>query len=162
MIKDTATENLISFGALSFNPVITVDTLIQSLGFVLVVISLILVRRQMRASLFVEYTRRYSEIAERVASLYSKMIHANEISSEFSEEEIATARLYLNFLSEEYVLWKQRDISNYVWDIWQRETSEITRTSGFKVIWRKLRSEYDYFPEFQRHIDHMLRNSEPT
>ena len=112
-------------------------------------------------TVFLEFTRRYDEIAKHFA------IEMREESSAFDKayqekrnslsEDIRHALLrYFNLCSHEYFLSTQGFIDEEVWAVWTRDITAKLKRPLFHDAWAKARESYSSYPDFQAFMDKLL------
>ncbi|MEM8980436.1 MAG: hypothetical protein AAGD04_13190 [Pseudomonadota bacterium] len=126
---------------------------IALLGIALVVAGYFQAKRILRAHIFAEYTRRFSEIeAEFRMALAAEQSNQNAEYSNSVALQISV-RKYLNLCSEEYHLRRKGLIDDEVWSYWKRGMAAILNTSEFRVIVDPVIQEYEIiYPRFHRFL----------
>lgn len=137
--------------------VIKIGTLISAIvGILTLIIGIRIYRRQTNTQIFLEYTKRYSEIMESFPSdaRSARLSLTGEMPGRSDELSIAILR-YLNLCSEEYYLWKRHYLANDLWGIWEHELKRTLKSPLIVREWRNLRSEFLSYPEFLKFVENI-------
>ncbi len=109
--------------------------------------------RQCNAQVFLEYTKRYSEIMNKFPPDSRRARLDLFVEPPAASEELSLAVLrYLNLCSEEFYLCQKRYLSKNVWRIWE---AELKRTLCSPLVlreWKTLRAEFVSYPEFLDYV----------
>jgi hypothetical protein len=131
--------------------------LLTALGLVGTAVSILVAarvyRRQMNAQLFLEYTKRYEELANRwpQAMQAARVADAEDLPPPSEELRLGALR-YLALCSEEYYLWKRRYVSADFWNIWQVEIERCLRSPLYRREWPGLAEEFLSHEEFAQFV----------
>jgi hypothetical protein len=117
-------------------------------------IGLIVYYRQCNAMIFLEYTKRYSEVMNRfpAEALRARLDLTATLPEKSDELSLAVLR-YLNLCAEEFYLCKQKYLSQHVWKIWELELKRTLSSPLFVREWTELREEFRSFPEFLDYVN---------
>jgi hypothetical protein len=127
-----------------------------------IVFAFVFYRRQCNAQAFLEYTKRYADIMNSFPPEGRKArldVFGNPPPE--SEELSLSVLRYLNLCSEEFYLCKKSYLSIDVWRIWE---AELKRTLGSTLVvreWKKLRQEFQAYPEFLAYVELSQRQEMP-
>jgi hypothetical protein len=125
-----------------------------------IVVSMILVRDQLRTIVFLEYTKRFNKIMRRLP------VNARKPGSPYRlaalpegdrMEVVAVFRDYFNMCSEEMWLKSAGRIDSGTWNIWCDGMKDAARTPAFPEAWSELADEYRYHPKFRNFMDVLIR-----
>lgn len=109
-------------------------------------------KRQIRLTLYAEYTKRYQEIIFR----FPVDIFKNDFSYDnyLVEKEaiLRNMRVYFDLCSEEYFL--RNKLDNKVWKEWENGMIATFKCPAFKTAWEIFNSDkIDYFDTFKTYIN---------
>ena len=118
-----------------------------------VIAGFVFYRRQCNTQVFLEYTKRYSEIMNMFPhdSRRARLDLSADPPSESEELTLAVLR-YLNLCSEEYYLYENRYLSRDVWHIWEAELKRTLCSPLVSREWEKLRNEFLAYPDFLKYV----------
>ena len=123
------------------------------------------VRDQLRVTIFLEYTERYSKVMQSMPYMAREPGSGYELASQSEEERrrfLAVFREYLNLCSEEKWLHDQKRIDGPTWKIWEQGMLDVARFPPFREAWSLLQSEYSGYRDFQVFVTQtLLPNSAP-
>jgi hypothetical protein len=123
------------------------------------------VRDQMRVTIFLEYTERYSKVMQNMPYMAREPGSDYQLSAQSEEERrrvLAVFREYLNLCSEEKWLHDQKRIDGPTWKIWEQGMLDVARFPPFREAWSLLQSEYSGYRDFQVFVTQtLLPNSSP-
>jgi hypothetical protein len=113
------------------------------------------VRDQLRTSVFLTYTERYSKVMNEVPFEARQPGSGYRLASRPEDERIRVLgafREYFNLCSEEMWLHKHRRIDHETWSVWEQGMRQVARFPSFLEIWQILGAEYDYYGDFQHFV----------
>ena len=123
------------------------------------------VRDQLRVTIFLEYTKRYSKVMQSMPSMAREPGSGYQLASQSEEERrrvLAIFREYLNLCSEEKWLHDQNRIDEPTWRIWEQGMLDVACFPPFREAWSLLQSEYSGYRDFQVFVTQtLLPNSAP-
>lgn len=118
------------------------------------IIAVFVYYRQCNAQVFLEYTKRYSEIMNRFPPEALKArLNLLATPPEKSDELSLAILRYLNLCAEEFYLCKQKYLSSHVWGIWESELKRTLSSPLFIREWKELREEFRSYPEFLEYVE---------
>ncbi|MGA8408568.1 MAG: hypothetical protein WB680_15440 [Candidatus Acidiferrales bacterium] len=123
------------------------------------IVAIVLYRRQSNAQIFLEYTKRYSDVMNMFPpdGRKARLNLFAEPPAESNNLSLAVLR-YLNLCSEEFYLCKKKYLSNHVWKIWE---AELKRTLSSPLVVREwaagLSDEFQSYPEFLKYVEKAQR-----
>jgi hypothetical protein len=123
------------------------------------------VRDQLRVTIFLEYTKRYSKIMHHMPFEAREPGGGYRLASQPEDERnriLSVFREYLNMCSEEKWLNEHRRIDRATWSIWERGMRDTASFPSFSDAWRVLCSEYDAYPDFQKFVSNELLPNAPS
>lgn len=124
-----------------------------------IVVSMILVRDQLRTFVFLEYTKRFNQTMGKLPSAARKPgspFHIASLPGDDQLEVVAVFRDYFNMCSEEMWLKSSGRIDSGTWNIWSEGMKDAARTPAFSEAWAELADEYRYYPKFRKFIDTLI------
>jgi hypothetical protein len=132
--------------------------LLVAIATLSIFVGVFIYRRQCNAQVFLEYTKRYSEVMNRFPreGLKARLNLSAEPPEKSDELSLAVLR-YLNLCSEEFYLCKQKYLSNHVWGIWEDELKRTLSSPLFVREWEGLREEFRSYPEFLAYVEQAQR-----
>lgn len=117
------------------------------------------VRDQLRVTIFLEYTERYSKVMKSMPYMAREPGSGYQLTSQSEEERrrvLAIFREYLNLCSEEKWLHDQNRIDEPTWKIWEQGMLDVARFPSFGEAWSLLQSEYSGYRDFQVFVTQTL------
>ena len=119
---------------------------------------LVVYYRQCNAMIFIEYTKRYSEVINRfpAEALKARLDLTATLPQKSNDLSLAVLR-YLNLCAEEFYLCKRKYLSPHVWQIWESELKRTLSSPLFVREWVELREEFRSFPDFLDYVDAVQR-----
>jgi hypothetical protein len=124
-----------------------------------IVVGLNSVRDQLRVTIFLEYTKRYSKVMQHMPFEARDPGGRYGLTSQSKEERqriLSVFREYLNMCSEEKWLHDHRRIDNATWRIWERGMQDTASFPSFGDAWEVLCPEYDAYTDFQNFVINKL------
>ncbi len=122
------------------------------------------VRDQLRVTVFLTYTERYSKVMNGVPFEARRPGSDYQLDSRHAEEKarvLSAFREYFNLCSEEMWLREHRRIDRATWQIWERGMQQVARFPSFREAWEFLASEYAYYGRFQKFVTEGLLQRAP-
>lgn len=128
-----------------------------------IVVAIRVYRRQCNVQVFLEYTKRYTEImnAFPVEGRKARLDSFGEAPPQTDELSLAVLR-YLNLCSEEFHLCKRKYLSKDVWRIWEAELRRSLASTLIRREWTRLRDEFQSYPEFVEYVENAQRQAQPV
>lgn len=117
------------------------------------------VRDQLRVTIFLEYTERYSKIMQNMPYAAREPGSGYQLASQPEEESrrvLTIFREYLNLCSEEKWLHDKNRIDGPTWKIWEQGMQDVARFPPFREAWSLLESEYIGYHDFQVFVTEKL------
>jgi hypothetical protein len=122
------------------------------------------VRDQLRVTIFLEYTERYSKVMQNMPYMAREPGSGYQLASHSEEERrrvLAVFREYLNLCSEEKWLHDQKRIDGPTWKIWEQGMLDVARFPPFREAWSLLQTEYGGYRDFQFFVTKVLLPNSP-
>ena len=110
------------------------------------------VRDQLRVTVFLTYTERYTKVMNGLPFEARRPEGKYQLSSRPVEEidrVLSAFREYFNLCSEEMWLREHRRIDQATWSIWERGMRQVALFPSFGEAWEFLACEYEYYGRFQ-------------
>jgi hypothetical protein len=120
------------------------------------------VRDQLRVTIFLEYTKRYSKVMQHMPFEAREPGGRYRLASQPKDERhriLSVFREYLNMCSEEKWLHDHRRIDHAIWSIWERGMRDTASFPSFGDAWEVLYPEYDAYKDFQNFVNKLLLNA---
>lgn len=119
-----------------------------------IVVGLFSLHKQLQSQFFAEYTRRYSELMEKMPVEYFDPQKSKAIA--LNDEMLKICRFYYDLSSEEYELNRQKRLNPRVWRFWESGIKETVNLPVFTRAWdEKLSDQYNVsFQEFIASLRH--------
>ena len=117
------------------------------------------VRDQLRVTIFLEYTERYSKIMRDMPYEAREPGSGYRLTSQPKDERhrvLAVFREYLNLCSEEKWLYDHRRVDRPTWNIWKYGMQDVARFPSFQEAWQVLSPEYEAYEDFQEFVAELL------
>lgn len=114
-------------------------------------------KRQSNIQIFFEYTRRYENIMDSFPenARFYRLDTSSDLPPESNQLTIAVLK-YLNLCSEEYYLWKTKQLSKNLWNIWKDELERTLQSNLVKREWPKIKIEFQSYSEFQKYVETIM------
>ena len=112
------------------------------------------ITKQLKVVTFLEFTRRYAEIVERLPHRIRTDPLKTELKQLSEDDRQATElaiRSYSNLCSDEHYMHRERLVSKRIWRLWRRGLLRTLEIPAVRQVWKQARAEYD--SEFRREID---------
>lgn len=119
---------------------------------VAIVVAVFSLIRQLQSQFFAEYTRRYSELMDKMPPDFFHPKKADSI--ELDGEMLKKCRLYYDLSSEEYELHRQCRLNRRVWNYWEAGIEDIVNLPVFAKAWDDILST-QYNAQFQAFISNL-------
>ena len=126
---------------------------------VAIVVAVFSLIRQLQSQFFAEYTRRYSELMEKMPPVFFDPKKANSL--ELDGEMLKKCRLYYDLSSEEYELHRQCRLNHRVWRYWKEGIKDIVNLQVFAKAWDEILST-QYNDSFQKFVTGLRHGKEGT
>lgn len=160
---------------MNFNSELNVDHIIQSIGIILTVFTIILIvlwnnkqykqmneqikiqNELMKKQFFSEYTKRYQDIILN----FPENINDNDFTYDKLDDQTRNKtmrymRVYFDLCSEEFFLQKNNDIDEKVWKEWKEGIKWAYNKPAFILAWEKVTKESNFFVEFKEFINNEI------
>lgn len=114
------------------------------------------VRDQLRVTVFLTYTERYSKIMNEVPFEARQPDSGYRLASRPEDERtrvLGAFREYFNLCSEEMWLHEHHRIDRQTWSVWEHGMHQVARFPSFLEAWQILSVEYDYYGDFQQFVN---------
>jgi hypothetical protein len=122
---------------------------------VVMIVQYVLMRRQIRLTLYAEYTKRYQEIAYRFPLDIFNSEFTYKKHKDQEEEILRNMRVYFDLCSEEYFL--RRKLEKKVWAEWEKGMKVAFECPAFKIAWERFNTvNDDYFDEFKMYVNSVI------
>ncbi|MES2579663.1 MAG: hypothetical protein V4552_03880 [Pseudomonadota bacterium] len=129
-------------------------TVITLIGVIVSVRSL---KKQLQLSFFSEYTKRYQEIVLNFPeSINQSDFHFDKLEKTERDKTLRYMRAYFDLCSEEYFLWKQKNIDEETWKQWETGIKFAFSKAAFRVAWSILRLDTVYYGEFSQFVEKII------
>ena len=121
---------------------------------VAIVVAIRTYKRQTNAQIFLEFTKRYDDTMAsfQTAARNARLNLAGKPPEESEEVSLAVLR-YLNLCSEEFYLFRRGYLATDIWGLWEAELKRTLGSPLFIREWKRLRSEFQSYPEFREYVD---------
>ena len=118
--------------------------------------------KQLKLNFFSEYTKRYQEIILNLPSnIYEDNFDFEKLSQKKKEKTIKFMRSYFDLCSEEFFLWKNKNIDKDVWKEWESGIEYSLSKRAFKEGWNNyINISTIYYKDFTEFITEILKNIE--
>ena len=128
-------------------------------SFVAIVVAVFSLMRQLQSQFYAEYTRRYSELMDKMPPEFFDSKKADSI--ELDGEMLKKCRLYYDLSSEEYELHRQCRLNHRVWRYWKEGIKDIVNLRVFAKAWDEILST-QYNDSFQKFVMDLRHGKEGT
>ena len=140
---------------MSFNNILQMATLFTILiGIISILVKISSHRRQINASLFIEYANRYDDIIMSFPkhAWAHRFAGGDRIPEESDELTICVFR-FLHFLAGAYYFHKKGYLEKDAWQLWEGGINRILRSPLFRREWRRFSQENLLSPEFRGYVE---------
>jgi hypothetical protein len=114
---------------------------------------------QIKHNFFAEYTKRYQEIILHFPeNINDNNFRYDELEKEIKDKTMRYMRVYFDLCSEEYFLKNKGVLDEDVWSDWQEGMISTFNKPAFKIAWKQVTQDSDFYKEFKNFIDSIIKN----
>lgn len=114
---------------------------------------------QLKLNFFSEYTKRYQQILlELPSNINSKKFSISKLKPPEKEHTIRYLRSYFDLCSEEYFLWKYKNLDERVWQEWKEGIEFSFSRPAYQEAWEYIDPDSKYYTEFYGWINIIIEN----
>ena len=116
--------------------------------------------KQLKLNFFADYTKRYQEIMLN----FPENINDENFDFESLDKDIKNTtkrymRAYFDLCSEEYFLWKDKNIDNKTWKEWEGGINYAFTKTAFQKGWRLITLDTIYYQDFSSFINQIIQKN---
>ena len=140
---------------MSFNNILQLATLCTIfIGIISILVKISSHRRQINASLFIEYAKRYDDIIISFPKdVWTRRFEGGDRIPEESDEITINTFRFLHFLAGAYYFHKKGYFEKDAWQYWESGIIKILRSPLFRREWRRFSNENLLSPEFRAYVE---------
>ncbi|MDM8350885.1 hypothetical protein P8H27_18580 [Pseudomonas sp. sp1636] len=106
-------------------------------------------KKQLQLQFFADYTKRYQEIMLNFPEqINEEKFSIESLTPEVKDKTLRYMRAYFDLCSEEYFLWKNKNLDNTTWKEWESGMRFAFSKPAFKQAWNILRLDTIYYGDF--------------
>ncbi len=106
-------------------------------------------KKQLQLNFFADYTKRYQEITLNFPeNINEDNFKLENLEKSVKDKTLRYMRAYFDLCSEEYYLWKKKNIDDDTWKEWETGIRFAFSKPAFRQAWDVLRLDTIYYGEF--------------
>ena len=114
-------------------------------------------QKQLQLNFFADYTKRYQEITLNFPeSINERDFEISKLDPVVRDKTLRYMRAYFDLCSEEYYLWKNKNIEDTTWKEWESGIKFAFTKSAFKQAWSILKVDTIYYGEFSAFVKNAI------
>ena len=121
------------------------------------------ITKQLKVAVFLDFTRRYADIVDRLPHDIRVAPFEAELS-ELSESDRAATEVailsYFNLCSEEYYLHSEKFVTKRIWSLWLRGLRRSLEIPAVRYVWQEARLRY--YADFRKKVDDYISATPPS
>jgi len=111
-------------------------------------------KKQLQLNFFADYTKRYQEITLNFPeSINEENFKLEDLEKSVRDKTLRYMRAYFDLCSEEYYLWKKKNIDDDTWKEWETGIKFAFSKPAFRQAWDVLRLDTVYYGEFTKFVN---------
>ena len=111
-------------------------------------------KKQLQLNFFADYTKRYQEIILKFPeSINEESFKLENLEKSVRDKTLRYMRAYFDLCSEEYYLWKKKNIDDDTWKEWETGIKFAFSKSAFQQAWDVLCLDTIYYGEFTKFVN---------
>lgn len=116
-----------------------------------------LLEKQMKASFFADYTRRFHDIMQEFPpDIASETFSYESLPEAERQEVLKNMKLYFDLCSEEYDLWENDMLEERVWRKWEAGISYSFSKKAYREAWEVCKQNSYYYEDFYNWVENDL------
>ena len=120
-------------------------------------------KKQLQLSFFADYTKRYQEITLNFPeSINEPDFDFDKLEQELREKTLRYMRAYFDLCSEEYFLWKKKNIDKDTWEEWASGIEYAFSKKAFQDGWKLISLDTIYYEDFSKFVNGILNKENET
>lgn len=110
-------------------------------------------KKQLQLQFFSDYTKRYQEITLNLPERINESdFNIPTLDQPVRERTLRYMRAYFDLCSEEYFLWRGKNISNNTWNEWKSGILFALSKPAFKQAWEIIKLDTVHYNDFANFI----------
>ncbi len=115
---------------------------------------------QLKLGFFAEYTKRYQEIILNFPEDISKpTFDYGKLSDDTRNKTLRYMRIYFDLCSEEYDLWNEGYIDEWIWTHWKGGIEYAFSKRAFRDAWKIISLDTIFYPNFSKWVDTIMKEN---
>ena len=111
-------------------------------------------KKQLQLNFFADYTKRYQEIILNLPeNINDENFKLESLEKSVKDKTLRYMRAYFDLCSEEYYLWKKKNIDDDTWKEWETGIRFAFSKPAFQQAWHVLRLDTIYYGEFTKFVN---------
>ena len=111
-------------------------------------------KKQLQLNFFTDYTKRYQEITLNFPeNINEESFKLEDLEKSVRDKTLRYMRAYFDLCSEEYYLWKKKNIDEDTWKEWETGIKFAFSKPAFRQAWDVLRLDTIYYGEFTKFVN---------
>ena len=114
-----------------------------------------LLERQMKASFFADYTRRFHDIMQNFPpNIAEDNFSYERLEPEERDAVLKNMKLYFDLCSEEYDLWENNMLEERIWRKWEAGIKYAFSKKAYRDGWEIIKEDAYYYKEFHDWVEY--------
>lgn len=110
-------------------------------------------KKQLHLNFFADYTKRYQEIILNFPEgINRKDFKISNQPEDVRDKTLRYMRAYFDLCSEEYFLWRKKNIDDETWGEWETGIKFAFSKPAFQEAWRTLNLDTIYYGKFSEYV----------
>ena len=120
-------------------------------------------KKQLQLNFFAEYTKRYQEIMLNFPEIINEdNFDFNNLDKEIRDRIKRYMRAYFDLCSEEYFLWKNKNIDEKTWKEWKSGIEYAFSKNSFQQGWELITLDTMYYADFANFVNEIITNNKQS
>jgi hypothetical protein len=116
--------------------------------------------KQLRLNFFAEYTKRYQEIFLNFpGNINEENFRFEDLGTKEKDTTLRYLRAYFDLCSEEYFLWKNKNIEDKTWKEWESGIKNAFSKRAFIKGWELVNFDTIYYHDFTTFVKKILKEN---
>lgn len=117
-------------------------------------------KKQLQLNFFADYTKRYQEIFLNLpGNINESNFDFKDLDKETREKTKKYMRAYFDLCSEEYFLWKSKNIDEKTWKEWKSGIEYAFSKKAFQEGWKLISLDSIYYTDFNIFLNEISEKS---
>ena len=117
-------------------------------------------KKQLQLNFFADYTKRYQEIILNFPEIINEeSFKLDELETDARDKTLRYMRAYFDLCSEEYYLWKKKNIDDDTWKEWETGIKFAFSKPAFRQAWEVLSLDTIYYGAFTKFVNDAISST---